>query len=138
MASLRIVIRDMEFFAGEATRVLGFEIWRAVRDATPVRTGFSAAKWSMSIANPIPGPSRPRGEAAQRGAARSLRASNRNRASAILRRKGPPRGEIAIVNNEEALRFLNDGSSSQAPAMFVERSIIQGRLQAIAKLQGRS
>ena len=46
-----------------------------------------------------------------------------------------PAGALRVVNDEEHVRYLNDGSSSQAPAGFVEAA----QLQAIANVraQGR-
>lgn len=95
-------------------------------ELTPVDTGKARSNWLIGRGKPrtavikahFPGKNLGRGEAA-------------NRNMAILRgalkiRFGRTR-PIFISNNVDYLEFLNDGSSAQAPAGFIEMAIAEAR-----------
>lgn len=106
-------------------RKLTLRAWQALTSATPVDTGFARAGWSPSVGSPDPGPEKPDGS--QRGPrqaqAAALFSQNGSKASSIASSYSLGQGTVFIVNNVRYVRFLNEGSSAQAPAMFVERAL---------------
>lgn len=90
---------------------------QAVVTATPVDTGRARSNWLASIdvartgTVPTHGPG---AEAASIAAARAVIASRK------------PGQAIFISNNLPYIERLNQGSSSQAPAMFVEAAVNEG------------
>lgn len=92
--------------------------------ATPVDTGRARSNWQGSV-NSIPtgilyypAPLAP--SSASDGTAEGIQ-SIENAAAAYT-----GRGYIAIANNVPYIGMLNDGSSSQAPAGFVEQAVLAG------------
>lgn len=105
-------------------RRLTFRIWQAVTLANPVDTGFSRAGWSPSTVAPAPGPSeRPTQRTVAEAVASRLFEKHRAAAEAIRNGYKIASGTVYIVNNVSYLVYLNQGTSAQAPAMFIERAV---------------
>lgn len=96
---------------------------------TPVDTSQALSNWQVTLGSPAeskinayyPGQ---RGSSQRASAAQVL-----NLAKAVLSQKKPGQ-PIYITNNLPYIRKLNEGSSLQQPAGFVERAVLLGRLQA--------
>lgn len=111
----------------------GQAVHEKVVSNTPVDVGTARSNWVIRIGRPFdliykayaPGSHLGVGETANRAAA--LR-----QAAAQLggNKSGQP---IYITNNVPYIRRLNDGWSRQAPANFVQRSIVEGVNEARAK-----
>lgn len=86
-------------------------------EGTPIDTGFASNNWWFNIGAPANSPEQPTGSAAA-GAARiasdTLTISN-------ITINGEP---LHLTNNAQYIGLLNDGSSTQTPAGFVERAIL--------------
>ena len=97
-------------------RKAALRVLTGVTLATPVDTGRAMGNWTVSI-----------------GAPDSSVSENRDRSGGTTIAKGSavisralPKDTIFITNNLPYIVSLNDGSSSQAPAKFVERAVQAG------------
>jgi hypothetical protein len=121
------VEQDIGIFASRKVGQLTFRIWQALTFANPVDTGYSRAGWT-----PVVGRQRPaiRGDRPDRAAARARAAAvlsqNQARANRIASRYRLRQGIVYITNAVSYVRFLNMGTSAQAPAMFVEQAVRAG------------
>ncbi len=86
---------------------------QAVVLATPVDTGRARANWQASIGTPITEPTDDEDISGN-----STIAHN----NGVIGRRGPNQ-TVFISNNVNYIGDLNDGSSSQAPANFVELAV---------------
>lgn len=84
-------------------------------DGTPIDTGFASNNWWFNVGSPADSPSEPTpgGEA---------RIASDTVAITSARINGQP---LHITNNASYIGILNDGSSSQSPAGFVERAVLR-------------
>ena len=142
----KAVSRSLDGFVELAVRQLQFRFHQTVTIATPVLSGFARAGWTLSVGSPEPGPStsvasRTRGlTAAQRirlgrVQANALAKKNIQVRNALARGYKLKQGPVFIVNAVRYVTFLNDGSSAQAPAMFVERSLATAVKATVKALQ---
>lgn len=96
---------------------------------TPVDEGHTVASWELGVGAP---PSADR-LAYIPGRKGSTASENRSLArlaiDAILAAPKRPGVSYFLSNASEAIGYLNDGSSRQEPAGFVERAILVGRLR---------
>lgn len=91
--------------------------------STPVDTSRARANWQAAVGSPpkqvlFPAPSMP----PNAGVGYSLGVSS---IKAAAKAYNGQKAGVFIVNNLYYMRELNDGSSTQAPANFVETSIIR-------------
>lgn len=96
---------------------------------TPVDTSNAVSNWVVSLDVPSRTEIPPHtlgsfGSSHYASATEAINAAQR-----ILRTKKPGQ-KIYISNNAPYIRDLNAGSSKQAPAGFVERAVIVGRLES--------
>lgn len=111
-------------FIERVMRRLQLRAFQALTSATPVLTGFARAGWSPAASAPDPGPSdRPPGLAVASAQASALFAQHQQAAQALAAGYRLGQGAVFIVNNVRYVFFLNQGTSAQAPAMFVEQAV---------------
>lgn len=135
MATLKSLARRLNRLADKA----GQDLYRERRDriaravirellqSTPVDTSRALSNWQVgaSVSGPI--------DAYSVGSAGSTRAASLSSAMAEAERAikaGKLSNALVIFNSVPYIRKLNEGSSSQAPAGFVERAILAGKLAA--------
>lgn len=112
--------------AAEVIRRLELRAWQALTSANPVDTGFSRSSWTPTIGSAIEGAKmRPTERGAAISAASTSLAATAAAAREIASSYTLPQGRVFITNPVPYIVFLNEGSSSQAPAKFVERAIDQ-------------
>lgn len=107
-------------------RKVALAVDQAVVLATPVDTGRARSNWRVSLGSPPTGVIEPYAPGAKLGIG-----ENANAAAAIAqaagqvaqRREGQ---DIWISNNVPYIGLLNEGSSRQAPASFVEQAVAAG------------
>ena len=137
MSEVRRVINEVENFTGDVIRRMALEITNELlrppsEGGTPVDTGWARANWVPSIGVSF--------DMDLRGvtpdASDVARAGGQQEAGiASLLGYTIELGEVFISNNVPYIVRLNDGSSTQAPAMFVETAIergVRGTLERIA------
>ena len=111
--------------AEKAVRRIQLRAFQAITSATPVATGYARSGWTPTTEG-TPDRSRdpaPTDNAAARAAAGRRFAENTARANRIAASYVLTNGRVYLTNGVPYVVFLNEGSSSQAPARFVERAI---------------
>jgi hypothetical protein len=93
---------------------------------TPVDTSQALSNWITTLSTASNSTIAPQFFGSRGSTKRASAAETINSAIRILASKKPGQ-VIYITNNLFYIRDLNDGSSSQAPAGFVERSVLIGR-----------
>lgn len=123
---LESIAAKIETGANEIKKAVAREIVKDLIPATPVDTSRALSNWivsngrahNYSIAPHVAGIS-----GSTRGASMSVALAD---AMALIE-TAKPGVPIFITNNLSYIRSLNEGSSRQAPAGFVERSALIGR-----------
>ncbi len=119
--NIRVVLRGLKGFTERLVRVIVLDATANLIEDTPVDTGWARANWIPSIGAP---PTSPAGETGSGepdvGAAG---AAQQQGVAQIAVGYTLEQGNVSITNNVPYIRRLNEGSSSQAPAMFVQSAI---------------
>ncbi len=107
--------RQVETGASQALRATALVINQTVILTTPVKSGHARANWQIGIDVAV---------------TEEIDENDISGAVTIARnagtiRLGVPRKSIILSNNVPYIQQLNQGSSSQAPAMFVQIAILQ-------------
>jgi hypothetical protein len=113
----------------EAEKVVGkvqLRLLQVLSSATPVDTGFARAGWTPAVGTPATRRlDRPIDAEVAKKAAKTRAAENQAKATALAAAYKVTQGPAFMSNNVPYIVFLNEGSSAQAPAKFVERAIEQ-------------
>jgi hypothetical protein len=104
----------------DAVRRTALAINQAVVLATPVDTGRARANWQVGIGEPELGAT----EDTDPGGGETVARNN------LVISGSKPEAEIHLTNNLPYIEALNEGSSSQAPAGFVEEAVAVGAAAA--------
>lgn len=119
----RVLTNNVE----RAVRQIQARAWQTLTSASPVDTGFFRSKWTPAIGGPETSGSgrrpEPREAAVQK--ATMLISQNAQVSAQITSSYKVSGGAVWIVNNTVYGPELNRGSSAQAPAMFVQRAVLQ-------------
>lgn len=110
----QLAIRTAETIVGDLVQV------------TPVDTSQALSNWQVGIGSPVDSSISPYFPGEHGSTQSASSAAALDAARALLRTKKP--GQTIYISN--VLRYigrLNEGSSSQAPAGFVERAVLLGR-----------
>lgn len=114
--------------ADKITRATALAVDAAVVVSTPVDTGRARSNWLVNIdsaRNEVIAPYS-EGKGLGLGEAANLSAALEQGAGEIAKFNGEKNFEIHITNNVAYIGELNNGSSAQAPANFVEAGIQAG------------
>ncbi len=107
---------QVEIGASKAVRATALVINQTVIFGTPIDTGHAKANWQVGIDNPITKEI----EEEDPGQGEATIARN-----ASIIRGIPPGSDIILSNNVPYINRLNEGSSSQAPAGFVQIAVLE-------------
>ena len=105
--------RQVETGASRMVRALSLIINQVIIFETPVDTGHAVANWQVGISEPI---TKEIDEEDPSGISTIQR-------NASIINQAPPHKDIILSNNVPYIHKLNEGSSSQAPAQFVQMAI---------------
>lgn len=138
MAAKRVQVTRIEVeLLGAVGKIVGqvqLRCLQTLASATPVDTGFARANWAPSTGSPIiERQEKPKDDKAARSVARAKRSANLERAKAIASTYSVRLGNAYLTNNVSYMQYLNEGSSAQAGAKFVEKAIEA----AVRSFQGR-
>ena len=121
VGQIDVVMRELETFTSKRVRGLTLNITANIVEDNPVHTGWSRANWVARIATPL---------------VVDLRDVTPNVAGATARQQQSlaqiagsyeiGMGKIFISNNVPYIVRLNEGSSSQAPAGFIQAGVRRG------------
>ena len=103
------IISDLEKTTSDAVKKLTLDVTANLIETTPVDTGHARANWVPSIGEPS------RGEQSSAAAQVSGQA-----AVATATQIDQP---VYVSNNVPYIQKLNEGSSTQAPAGFIQRAV---------------
>jgi len=129
--NIRVVIEALNGAATQIIRALVLDIVANLTRApseggTPVDTGWARANWIPVLGRPSRrAAARPGDDEQTRGAAAALGAQQQSAVAAIATGYRLSQGRITIANNVPYIVPLNEGSSRQAPAGFVQQNIIK-------------
>ncbi len=135
--------RDLERFLERLGQQVGQNADRMVRRvalavdaavvlATPVDTGRARANWQVEVNRPITATREPYvpGTGGSAGSANAQAAIEQGKSAVARYRGGLLDASVHITNNLPYIGRLNEGSSAQAPAAFVEKAVAVG-VQAV-------
>ncbi|PHS61184.1 MAG: hypothetical protein COB09_18525 [Thalassobium sp.] len=120
-----LLIGDLNRFIEKVAVVVTEQVALTLTETTPEDTAHAITNWVPSIGESF------EGEAGVYG--KSLNSSIQSSGFSTLRGYKLPMGSLYITNNVDYISLLNKGWSAQAPAGFVQLSIIT----AILSLRGR-
>lgn len=111
--------------SSELMRRLELRAMQTLVSATPVDTGHARSGWTPSVGSAV-------SDALELGSkksetrrnANSRLRDNRAKAKAIAETYQLKQGTVFISNNVPYVVFLDQGSSAQAPANFIERALV--------------
>ena len=122
-ATLMISLRSRELTKYVALAMLTYLV-----RVTPADTSTAISNWQIAVggtgqgAEPLPAYAPGQG-----GNTREVSAQAAIAAAREALKGAQPRKALAIINRVPYIKRLNDGSSSQAPAGFIEEAILVGR-----------
>jgi len=126
-AQIKIIIGELEGVAEKVIKALTLEVTAEVQEATPIDTGWARANWVPKIGEPDSAP-RPK-DVASLG---SRQAEQQKGVAEVTSGYKLDRGLVSISNNVPYIQRLNEGSSKQAPAAFVQLAISRA-VQKVAR-----
>ena len=113
------ILGDTEDFITKEARKIGINVDRRVVLETPRDTGSAKASWLVSVGRPTNATVEKDGEDVGQAQAQAIAQG----ASTISRFKS---GQVLYIqNNQPYIERLNEGSSEQAPAHFVDSIITE-------------
>lgn len=123
---LRFVLDKVERFTARLMAQIGFEVVAELVETTPVDTGWARANWVPRIGQPVAGPS---------GTREAVSTADQSQGLASLAGYKIEQGAIYVTNHVPYIKALNNGHSKQAPAGFVEESVLRALRAVEAKNQ---
>lgn len=126
-ARIRRRSKQVEDGVDRLVKKVALAVDQAVVLSTPVDTGRARSNWRVGVGSPERGTIEPYAPGNRLGVGETANAS-----AALAQAKGaiPTRRQgqdIYISNNLDYIEPLNEGSSAQAPAQFVEEAVAVGR-----------
>lgn len=116
-ANVQRVMNELNRFASRVITLIAVEITSNLIASTPVDTGWARANWLPSVGAPRSSPA---------GSRESVSSGAQTSGLAQLRSYHLNRGAVFIANNVPYIGDLNNGTSRQAPAGFVQSSVLRG------------
>lgn len=127
---IRLTADNVTSEVNKIVRQVGLAVDQALVLATPVDTGRARSNWIVSLNRPVNTPINPYAPIAQ--GTDPSKSSERANAQAALQQgqnviaRRQSEQTIYITNNVDYINNLNEGSSAQAPAMFVQQAVQAG------------
>lgn len=119
------IAKDLTVNADKVVRAVALAADAAIVTATPVDTGRARSNWLVELDVPASGTRQPYapGSKLGRGESANLQAALNQAGAKVGQFNGGKNNSIHITNNLPYIGALNDGSSKQAPANFVQAGI---------------
>lgn len=124
---IQIVVGDLEAFSTRLIQRLALNCNANLIEDTPIDTGWARANWVLQIGTPFDGTAGTRAQAEAGQIDQSAQKIGEAKI-AIGYKLGPV---IYNSNNVPYINELNDGSSAQAPAAFVQAAIFRAVEQTV-------
>lgn len=123
--SIRFVLDALNRFTEKHVKVITLDAVANLVEDTPRRTGWARSNWVPSIGSPKELDGTPPAEDQARAAVGQRDAAREAGIAQIVTGYRLSLGRIYITNNVPYIQRLNDGSSKQAPAGFVQAAILR-------------
>jgi hypothetical protein len=124
---LAAILLSLNKVAERAISKITLDITANLIESTPVKTGWARANWIPSVTKAVQDTDGTQ-EQAEAGSISSGKQTSGTAEAATYKL---PQGQVFIANNVPYILRLNDGSSSLAPAGFVEAAIQKAVLEDI-------
>ena len=131
-ADLRLFARLLDIDIALATRRVALQAFVGIVQKTPVDTGRARSNWGINVGAPAPPPSNAitEEESARRNREQEEIAGESVTAKAVSAAEASSAGIdgkdiVHITNNLPYVPLLNQGTSKQAPAGFVEATLVE-------------
>lgn len=124
--ALETTAENIEKNAAEIVRDVGGAVHEVVVEHTPVDTGRALSNWLISIGGRAGHTREPFAPGRKGSTAFENRSYTIDRGRRKLSLYRDPERDLVISNNIHYIRKLNQGSSRQAPAGFVEAATLAG------------
>lgn len=124
---IKIIVGELEGAAAKVIKALTLEATAEIVEATPIATGWARANWVPKIGE-AESIARPR-QIDELGGAQ---ARQQQGLAEVATGYDLNRGVVSIANNVPYIKRLNEGSSKQAPAAFVQMAIAKA-IQKVAR-----
>lgn len=118
---VRAVIRALERVAERAIVKITLDVTANLVETTPVDVGWARANWVPAIGTPVL--KNLSGVEPTSGATSAAASEQQGALGGIVAGYKLNRGKVFVSNNVPYITKLNDGSSTQAPAGFVQAAI---------------
>ena len=128
MGSVRVVVKSLEGFTQKLITRLTLNITANLVEDTPVDTGWARANWVPNIGSPRTKTAGTR-TSAEDGNVDTAPQLN-GQIAALNYKLGPA---IYVSNNVPYIKKLNAGSSTQAPAAFIQGAILRAIKQTVSR-----
>lgn len=123
--SIRFVLGVLERFTEKHIKIITLDAVANLVEDTPRRTGWARSNWVPSIGTPKDMNGTPPPEKAAAAHVGQRSAEREAGIAQIVTGYRLSLGRIYITNNVPYIRRLNEGSSKQAPAGFVQAAILR-------------
>lgn len=133
---MRIKAHEIEVMGPQKALAVARAIVTDVIAHTPVDEGHTVSSWEAGIGSPPVADRRAYAPGKDGSTATENRSAALDAALAVLSPQKPAGVPIYISNASEAIGYLNDGSSKQEPAGFIERAVAVGGIEAAKKHHG--
>lgn len=126
---IRAIVRGLERVTERVVTKITLDVTANLVETTPVDIGWARANWVPAIGAPVV---QDRGDVPATAQNVASMAGEQQRALAgIVTDYRLGRGAVFVANNVHYILRLNDGSSTQAPAGFVQRAVQKAVTQDI-------
>ncbi len=119
-SNIRVVFKAFQDFSTRLVRKIVLDATANLVEDTPVDTGWARANWVPTIGSPFRGTA---GTREQAEAGRVDLSAREQGIATIATSYNIADGSVSITNNVPYIRFLNEGSRSRPPTMFVQSAI---------------
>lgn len=125
-------MRQVRRVASRAVAKVTLDVEANLIETTPVDTGWARANWVPSVGTPFRGPAGSREQAEAGSVNTGAQAAGEARVAAYDVRQGP----AFVSNSVPYIEDLNDGTSQQAPAGFVQAAVEKATTQDFRSFRG--
>ena len=127
--SVRVIVESLNGFVEQIIIGLTLDVVANLKAApgqggTPVDTGWARSNWIPNIGEPLDAPV---------GSRSNVSTGPQNQAEAGIAGYTLSKGRVYISNNVPYILRLNEGSSRQAPAGFVQRAVAKAVREDLAR-----
>lgn len=133
-SDIKRILLELDEYTTELTQDLAFGIQGDLVEETPVDLGWAASNWWFGVGRP---PTANTGRATDNAAVSGREAAQAATVAQVATYDIKSAQPIYITNGVPYIAKLNQGSSRQAPAMFVETIVMRNLRRVQAKANKR-